>query len=385
MFEFDAAMPTRLIVGEGAVDRFPEAVRKYGSKAMLVTGSKSMKASGYTDRVIKTLKAAGISTVLFDQVRSNPTRETTNEGGEMARRERVDMVIGLGGGSALDVAKGIAVLAMHGEDIWDFVEGREIESPALPIIGIPSTAGTGSEVTKYAVFSDDAAKRKDGFGSDYIFPSIAVIDPKLMSTVPPDLTAKAGGDVLAQGIESYLTKLAHPLSDMYSRESIRLCGEYLGKAYRNGKDLEARAAMGYASSLTGIAISWVDVVVGHHVSEAVGALYHTHHGETAAVLLPFAMEFNFEQTQKRLADIAGFLGVDTVGMSREASALAAIAAVRKILKDIGIPYGLKSLGVKEDSFDSMLNILDNRTGDLEAGNYREINRNTLEEFLRKAM
>lgn len=385
MISFDAVMPARLMVGENTIDAFPQAAAEIGSKAMLVTGKHSMKASGYTERVIRSLKTAGIDVVLFDEVRSNPKRETINSGGETARREKVDMVIGLGGGSALDTAKGIAVLGVYDNDIWDFVEGKEIDTPILPIIGIPSTAGTGSEVTKYAVISDDSAGLKEGFASDRIFSTIAVIDPGLMSTVPADLTAKAGGDALAQAVEAYLTKLAHPYSDMYAIESIRLCASYLKKAVENGSDLEARAAMGYASALAGIAISWVDVVIGHHVSEAVGALYHTHHGETAALLLPYAMKFNFDGTKQRLGEIAALLGVDTTGMSIEKAAQSGIDAVSGLLRSIGIPSGLGDIGVKPDSIPPMLDILDNRTGDLKAGNYAEISRESMKMFIEGAL
>lgn len=385
MFNFTAHMPTRLLIGEKSIDQFPKFVKSFGSKALLVTGKRSMKESGYTEKVIKNLTSNGIEVELFDKVRSNPTREAINAGGAFVRRASVDMVIGLGGGSALDSAKAIAVLGRYGGDIWDFIEGKEIDKPVLPIICLPSTAGTGSEVTKYAIISNEKERLKEGFASNFIFPEVAVIDPKLMSTAPSSLTAKAGGDALAHAVEAYLTKLAHPYSDIIAFESIRLSAKSLKKVVENGKNLKSRITMGWASSLAGIAISFVDVVIGHHVSEAVGALYRTHHGETAALLLPYAMEFNFEGTEERLTRIAEAMGVDIKGMSVNEAALKSIQAVRSFLREIGIPEKLRDLGVEKKAIPEMLEILKNRIPDLKAGNYHEITIESIKQYIEMAL
>jgi len=203
MFTFEAYSPTRIILGQGYINKTVQYVKSIGDKALLVTGKKSMKLSGYTDRVLQNLKTYDVQTELFDQVEPNPTRSIIKDGAELAKNLKVDVVIGLGSGSAMDTAKCIAVLCKNDGDIWEFINGREISSNVVPIVCIPSTAGTGSEVTKYAVVSDNQTKLKEGFTSDFIIPSIAIIDPELMSTVPPDLTAKAGGDALSQAIEAY--------------------------------------------------------------------------------------------------------------------------------------------------------------------------------------
>jgi len=385
MFDFTAYMPTRLLLGKKSIDQFPQVVKSFGNKALLVTGKRSMKESGFTDRAIRKLSSVGIEVELFDEVQSNPTMKAVNEGGALARKASVDMVIGLGGGSALDSAKAIAVLAKYGGSIWDFIEGKEIDKPVLPIICLPSTAGTGSEVTKYAVISNEKARLKEGFASNFIFPAVAVLDPELMSTVPHSLTVKAGGDVLAHAIEAYLTKLANPYSDIVALESIRLCVKYLKKVAKNGKNLKNRTAMGWASSLAGIAISFVDVVIGHHVSEAVGALYRTHHGETAALLLPYAMEFNFEGTKERLTHIAEVMGVDIKGMSVDEAALKSIEAVRSLLKEIGIPEKLRDLGVGKKEIPKMLEILKKRVPDLKAGNHHEITIESIKQYIEMAL
>ncbi len=385
MFGFESYTPTRILVGEKTLSQIGDQAKRLGKRALLVTGRRSMKSSGYTSRISRSLEQAGLNVEVFDQVDSNPSRETVKSGGELARRAKIDLVVGLGGGSALDVAKGIAVVATHGGDIWDYVAGKEIPGPIIPLIEVPSTAGTGSEVTKYAVISDENAHLKEGFASDFIIPLVAIVDAELMSMAPPDLTARAGGDALAQAIEAYLTKRANPFSDLLALEAIRLCAEHLLKATRDGKKLESRLAMGWASTLAGIAISYVDVVIGHHLSEAVGALFKTHHGETAALLLPYAMEFNLAESKERLSRIAKALGEDVSGLSLEDAAKKAVDRVRTLFRDIGIPARLTDLGVTKAAVPGILAILKNRTKDLQAGNPKEITEESVAAFVAMAL
>lgn len=385
MIRFEAFMPTRIVIGPDKVDSVGDLCVGFGKKALVVTGKSSMRNSGYTERVTGALNAAGIETVLFDRTVSNPERKLVNRAAETAREFGAEFVVGLGGGSALDTAKAASVVATAGGDIWDYVGGADVPENTLPIVAIPSTAGTGSEVTPYTVISDESSRRKNGFMSDWIIPKVAIIDPVLMSTVPSSLTANAGGDVLAQAVEAYTTKLAHSYSDLLALESVRLCELYLRRAVRNGKDLDARAAMGWASSLAGMAIAYVDVVIGHHASEAVGALYGTHHGETAATLLVPTLEFNFEQTMPRLRDLAEAMGRSTTGMDDEKAAREGVHAVRSLLRDIGIPERLSAIGVKNESIPEFIEILNERTEDLAAGNPCELTESSMREFFERAI
>jgi alcohol dehydrogenase class IV len=385
MFTFEAYTPTRILVGQDTLRLVGDQAKKLGNRALLVTGRRSMAESGHTELVKRSLESAGVGVEVFAQVDSNPSRETVNRGGEVALQTKRDLIIGLGGGSALDVAKGIAVLARHGGDIWEYVGGREIPGPVLPLIEIPSTAGTGSEVTKYAVISDDKAKLKEGFASDYIVPLVAIVDPGLMRTASPSLTAKAGGDALAQAIEAYLTKRANPFSDLLALEAIRLCVGHVRNATKDGANLENRLAMGWASSLAGMAISYVDVVIGHHVSEAVGALFKTHHGETAALLLPYAMEFNRSESIGRLGRIAAAMGENVDGLSAPAAATRAVQRVRALLRELGIPSRLTDLGVTKAAMPGLMGILRNRMKDLRAGNPKEMTEQSIAEFIEMAL
>lgn len=385
MICFNAFMPVRIVVGKSKADEVGSYGRPFGSKALIVTGKGSMKASGYTDRIIHSLKAADIDADVFDQVTSNPERQMVNDAAAAAKRFGAEFVIGLGGGSAIDTAKGAAAVAGLGGDVWDYVSGQAVGPGVLPIVAIPSTAGTGSEVTQYTVITDRSVKRKNGFASEFIVPKVAIIDPELMSTVPPSLTAKAGGDVVAQAVEAYTTKLAHGYSDLLALESVRLCERYLRRAVQDGADLEARAAIGWASSLAGMAIAFVDVVIGHHASEAVGSVYPTHHGETAAALLVPTLRFNFEQTQSRLSEIATAMGRDVSSHDERAAAEIGIDAIHQLLSDIGIPDRLSKLGVGSDSIPQFIEILQERREDLEAGNPRDLDEQSMKEFFEMAI
>jgi alcohol dehydrogenase class IV len=376
-----------MLVGENKLAEIGNEVKQYGDRALLVTGKKSMKASGFTDRVVKSLESAGVSVDLFDKIETNPTREAMNEGGAFAKKQGSQVIVGMGGGSALDSAKAIAALAQdqENEDVWEYVQGRPVPSSTLPIVAAPSTAGTGSEVTLYTVITNKAEKRKDGFASQYIYPRVAIIDPELMSTVPQQLTAYAGTDAFAQAVEAYLTKLAHPFSDLLALESIKLCAQYLPQVVADGKNLPARAAVGWASSLAGIAISLVDVIIGHHASEAVGALYETHHGATAGILLPYAMEFNLAECTDKLANIAVAMGADISGLAPEDAARKSIECVKKLYEDIGVPGSLADIGVKKSSIPDFVAYLITRKGDLDAGNPRECTEASLTEYMEMAL
>jgi alcohol dehydrogenase class IV len=385
MFNFESYLPTRILVGNKKIEEIGKQVKQYGDRALLVTGKKSMKESGFTDRIIQLLESEAVTVDLFDKIETNPTREIINEGGAFAKELGSQVIVGLGGGSALDSAKGIAVLAKEGSDIWEYVEGKSVPNFILPIVAAPSTAGTGSEVTLYAVITDKASRRKDGFMSEHIFPRVAIIDPELMSTVPPKLTAYAGADALAQAVEAYLTKLAHPFSDLLALESAKLIVNNLPKVVKDGKNLAARTAMGWASSLAGIAISLVDVVIGHHASEAIGALFETHHGATAGILLPYAMEFNFDQCKKRLAALADLMEADTAGMSQSEAARKSIAMIKKLYQKIELPEKLSSIGVDKAAIPELVDYLLSRKEDLDAGNPRECSAENMKEYLEMAI
>ena len=340
-------MPTRVLFGPGKLNVVGEEVAQLGKRALVVTGKTAARKYGYTDRTIDLLKRSGVDAIVFDEIEANPTVNTVNMGGDVARREKCDVIIGLGGGSAMDSAKYIALIAAEEMDCWEIVEGRELTRPPLPMVAITMTAGTGSEVSQFAVLTNPDLGRKDGTGRPYLYPKLSIVDPELTLTLPPWETAASGIDALAQAIEPYTSRFANPLSDMFAVQAIKLVAENLRQAVHNGNNLIARTNMHMANVLAGFSLTLVDTTICHVIAEAVGAAYNTGHGESVALTLPAVMEYNCVSNLEKYANIARLMGVNTYGMSVREAAFKAPGAVRDLIKDVGLPQGLAGLGVKE--------------------------------------
>jgi len=261
--------------------------------------------------------------------------------------EKCDVVIGLGGGSPMDVAKAIAVVAVENIDIWKIYEGAPITKKPLPMIAIPTTAGTGSEATQFTVISNHKIHRKEGFARHEFYPTLSILDPLLTIGLPPAITAATGMDVLTHGIEAYTCRAATPATDVYAVEAIRLASQYLRRAVYFGKDLEARSKMLWANTLAGMAISQSDTSLAHVIGEAVGAVYNTPHGLSVALALPAVMEYNCVANIKKYAHITRLMGENTDGLDDRAAALKSAACVRNLISDLGLPHGLASLGIDD--------------------------------------
>ncbi|HEY5501402.1 MAG TPA: iron-containing alcohol dehydrogenase [Candidatus Humimicrobiaceae bacterium] len=341
-------MPTRIVADKNALDDIGEEVVGLGKKAFIVTGKNSARNQGYTQRVIDSLKKNNIDSVVYEKIEPNPDVVLINEGGEIARGENCDFVIGLGGGSAIDAAKGIAVVVSENKSIWDFVEGYEIKKDVLPIVAIPTTAGTGTETTPYSVISNKKIKRKDGFGSNFIFPKISILDPTLTISLSPYYTASTGIDTLAHAIEAYTSVFASPISDLFAIEAIKLVGKNLRTAVANGKNIAARTNMLFASTLAGVAIANPDTTIAHVIGEAVGAVYDTDHGVSIAIALPPVMEYNCVSNLNKYANITKLLEGDSFNLSLRDLAFKSADSVRDLIKDIKLPLRFSDIGVKDN-------------------------------------
>jgi alcohol dehydrogenase class IV len=347
MHLFNFYFPTRLIFGPGKFSTIGEEVGKLGKRALLVTYADNSQMD-VVHQAVDLLKQAGVSTVLFAEAIANPTHTLVNKGSQLARQEQCDVVIGLGGGSAMDTAKGIAVAAPENVDIWKIYEGAPINEESLPVVAVPTTAGTGSEATYYTVISNRELHRKEGFARPQFFPKTSIVDPQLTVSLPPRITAETGMDTLTHAIEAYTSKLASPFSDLLAAEAIRLVGISLRQATSAGKDLEARSNMLLASTLAGIAITHADTCLAHVIGEAVGAVFNTGHGLSVSLALPAVMEFNCPVNQPKYASITRLLG-EGDGLSEHEAAKKSPALVRKLMSDLGLPAGLAALGVSESS------------------------------------
>lgn len=342
--KFNFYMPVEVHFGEGELDEVGKIIKDLSRKAFLVTGRTSMRKLGITDRVVKLLKDNSVDVVLYNNISPNPTVKMVDEGARIAREQNCDLVVGLGGGSVLDAAKGIAVVASHGGSVWNYIGEGKVTEKTLPIIGIPTTAGTGSEVTPYSVFTNEKIHRKDAINSPHTFPKIAIVDPLLMRSMSPELTTDTGFDALAHAIESYLSTNVNPFSDMLATEAITLINNSLVKAIENGDDLAARANMALASSLAGMAIAQAGVVAGHGFGMSIGGLLGTSHGRTVGVLLPHIISHNLPQASDRIAQLAGCFNISRTGDTME-DAQRVIDAITKMMAQANFPSSLKAIGV----------------------------------------
>lgn len=351
---FDYHIPTKIIFGRGrlkelATEELP------GSKALIViTNGQSMKRLGYLNQVTQYLKENGVDSVLFDKVLPNPTLAHVSEAAELARRESCDMVVGLGGGSAIDSAKAIALAAANPGSYWEYVKGREIENDALPIVAIPTTAGTGTESDPWTVITNPETNEKIGFGIKQLFPTLSIVDPELMVSVPANLTAYQGMDAFFHSAEGYLAKVAQPVSDLFALNSIRRIAKFLPEAVKDGNNLQAREEMAWASTQAGMVESTSCCISEHSMEHALSAFYPglPHGAGLVALSVPYFTHLLKKDEKKvapRYMDMARAMGEENVN-----SPSAFITALKKLIKNVGLE-GLKlsDWGLRKDDAEKL--------------------------------
>jgi alcohol dehydrogenase len=338
-------MPTAIIFGPGALSELGGTVqdRLRSSRPLLVTDRGVVKA-GIAEKLISLRPA----TPTFDEVEPNPRHKTVDRGGEIARELKPDLIIGLGGGSVLDAAKAIALLATNPGRIGDY-EGREkYKTAPLPVLAIPTTCGTGSEVTWVAVITHTGRQFKMSIKGPQMYPAVALVDPDLLMTLPPHLVASTGLDALTHAVEAYTVKPASVITDTLALEALRLIFRSLPGAYRDIKNnAEARESLMLGSLLAGMAFGNSDVGSVHCLAESVGSLYDTPHGVANAVFLPYVMEFNLEAAKAKYAAIAAVAGIETKTKVEAAGRL--IEKIKQLSRDLSIP-DFRELRIPENDF-----------------------------------
>ena len=274
---FSLYIPTRIVFGCGEIKRL--ATEKLpGKKALIVISSgTSMKKYGYLDKVIELLKENETESVVFNKILPNPTKKHVTEAAALCKDEKCDFIVGLGGGSSIDSAKAIAVMACNPGDYWDYIpagtgKGRPV-SKALPVVAIPTTAGTGTEADPWSVITNEDTKEKIGFGSELTYPALSIIDPELMLSIPPHLTAYQGFDAFFHAAEGFIANCSTPISDLYALEAIRLLYKYLPVAVADGRNIKARAKVAWASTLAGLVESTSSCTSEHSMEHAMSAYY----------------------------------------------------------------------------------------------------------------
>jgi len=331
-------MPTRLLVGPGSLDELGDEVARIARRVLLVTGRRAIRLSGLLDRVQANLQASKVESVVFDQIEPNPTIETIREGAEFARREKVRCVLGIGGGSALDAAKAIALVTVHQEDIRVFFDGVRPSLPPLPIVAVPTTAGTGSEVTPYSVVTDVQAGDKAGLAMPELFPRLAVLDASLTVSMPEAVTVDTGLDAMCHAIEALFSRQRSVFSDLHARSALDKVVNNLEKVRSQPDDLVAREWMQLAATFGGMAIADTATLVPHALSYPVTVRYDLPHGRATALLMPAFLERVAESEPERVAFVGRLLGDQAD----------APAALRAFIERLGVAPRLGAYGVHED-------------------------------------
>jgi len=343
MKPFISGLPRKIVFGRGCINNLPNYLKELDlkGKAMLVTGRRFARESGYLNKITSLLRSSGIEVVVFDKVEPNPLIETAEAGGRLAKEKGIDFVIGFGGGSAMDAAKGIAVLASHDGKLEDYFYPAEVEPPVLPIVEIATTCGTGSEVTKYAVFSRGI--KKYVIASDQIVPTLSILDAEVLKYLPKAITAHTAMDAFSHALESYYHVKSSSFSEIFVRDSLRIIFENFEKAVKG--DLDAREKLLYASMLAGLAITMSGTVVVHGLGYYLTQKFNIPHGLANALFLNQFIEYVSNRLPERTLELGRLLGLDSSDSGEVSKFL--LENLNKLKKAAGLPMSLAEAGVPE--------------------------------------
>ena len=342
-------IPTDIHFGCGVLKFLPDLIRKLGaSKVFLVTDT-GVKEAEILARAEDHLRAASVDYAVCDRVKPDSGSTLIDETAVELKKSGCDAVVGIGGGSSLDTAKAVAALATNPGSALDYVGLHKVRNRPLPMVAIPTTAGTGSEVTLWSVFTDETRKVKAAIGGVMIYPAVALCDPELTLCLPPGLTAATGMDALAHAVECCTNNACQPISASLALKAIEFIGPNLRSAVLNGRNIEARYSVMLASTMAGIAMNPTRLGLAHALAMPLGSWdLRVPHGVALAVTLPHVMEFNYRAEPGRYAEVARALGVAVDGLPVLEAARRSVEAVRELSCDIGIPRGLSSFGVREE-------------------------------------
>ncbi|MDK2951033.1 MAG: alcohol dehydrogenase [Kosmotogales bacterium] len=339
---FNFYVPTNIIFGPGRLKELA-TIKLPGKKALIVIGGKSVKKYGYINRVEDYLKKNNVESVVFDKIQPNPILNHVMEGAQLAKDNDCDFVIGLGGGSSIDSAKSIAIMATNPGNYWDYVCGgtalcKPVPNDPLPIVAITTTAGTGTEADPWTVITNMKTEEKIGYGYSKTFPAISIVDPELMITVPKNLTAFQGMDAFFHSVEGYLSKNAQPSSDLFALETVGLISKYLPIAVNDGENIEARTAVAWANTSAGIVESTSSCISHHSMEHALSALHPMlPHGAGLILLSVSYFSFMAERVlPERFIALARIMGEDVNKYSSSEKPMAFINALKKLIKNIGL-------------------------------------------------
>jgi alcohol dehydrogenase len=351
--DFSFSVPGQIRFGVGIIKQLPAELEKNGIDNVLVVSDPGVVKAGLLEEMFNLLREAGIRFTLFDQVEPNPSVETVIKALAAYRDNGCQGMVAFGGGSPMDVAKAAGVLVTNEGELTQYEGIGKFKNPPPPILAIPTTAGTASEVTPFAVITNRQINYKFPVAGPSLIPRVAMLDPVLITTLPPQVAAATGMDALTHAIESYLSLTAHPFSESMSEKAIFLIGRHLKNFVANRQDLEAAGGMLLASLFAGIAFGHARLGLVHAMAHPLGGFFDVPHGMANAVLLPYVMQFNLLADKGKYQQIARLLGEDLHGLSPAEKAQQAIVAVENLNKDIGIPAKISAVGVKREAIPQM--------------------------------
>jgi len=342
-----------IIFGNGAIDQVGNSCLRLGASKVFIVSDPGISEAGWLEVVINRCKEAGLQYETFIDITVNPKDTEVDKGKDLYLQSECDAVIGIGGGSAIDAAKAIALLSTNDGKIHDYEGVDQIKKPLPPQVMIPTTAGSGSEVSQFSIILDTEKKKKMSIISKSLIPDIAIIDPETLITKSSHLTASTGIDVLTHGIEAYVSLAATPLTDVYAKNSISLVAKYLRPSVASKLNKDAKTNMAMASLQAGIAFSNAILGAVHAMSHAVGGKYPILHGDVNSILLPYVMEYNLIANPQKFAHIAYQLGLNANGMTPIEAGKKAIEFVKQLIDDVGAPTKLSEIDVKQEEIPEM--------------------------------
>jgi len=379
-------MPQKTYFGVGAAKKVGEAVKDFNAFHVFIVTDREVDNAGLVAPLIEDLSLTAAKVSIFDKTEPEPTVESIEKAVEtLEKAGDVDLLIAVGGGSVMDTKKCMNIVTMNGGSVLDYEDGIENPRPIrklLPLIAVPTTAGTGSEASMWAVFIDTKRKLKTAAGDPKLIADVAILDPDMTRTMPPTLTAATGMDALTHAIEAYVSIYANLVTDAFSIQAIKLIAENLRTAVKDGEYMEARTNMILASFMAGSAFSNSSLGIVHTTAEAMGGFYRISHGVTNALMLPHVMEFNLSANVEKFTKIAELMGENVKNLDVNQASKKSVSAVKFLSKNIGLPQTLREVGVKRGDIPALVKIAYKWAN--ASGNPREVSEEHLRELYEKA-
>ena len=352
MKEFSFSVPQEIIVGKGSLARLPEAAEKLGGKHGFIISGPHLNKMGIVASCSESLENAGIKVDAYTETEGNPSVETVEKAAAAFCKSGADFIIALGGGSPMDVAKAVGVVARYGGSITEYEGGDRVPGDIIPLIAIPTTAGTGSEVTAFSVITDHSRNYKLTVFSYKLIPVYAILDPELLTTAPVSVAAACGIDAMVHALEAYISKDASPFSDAMAEKALELIGKNIRRYVADRTDIEAAEAMITGSLFAGIAFSWARLGDVHAMSHPVSAYFDVPHGVANAILLPTIVEYNALADRGKYLKLFNYISL-TPASEAEFEPFMLVDLLTELNEQLGIPGSLGEVGVTADKFDAM--------------------------------